>query len=68
MCDSKSKVFPLRYPDTPVLRIYLLKQNGVIVPVEIHENYPGKNIYRKDPKFFGQIIWTNSANCGQPAP
>ena len=41
----------LRYPETPVLCIYLLKQNRVIVPDEIHANYPAKNIYRKDPKF-----------------
>ena len=49
------------YPDKPVLCIYLLKNNGVIVPYEIHENCPGKNIYRKDSKF-SEIIWTNSAN------
>ena len=36
---------------TPVLCIYLLKQKRVNVPDEIHESYPGKNIYRKDPKF-----------------
>ena len=36
----------LRYLDTPVLCIYLLKQNTVIVPDEIyvHQSYPGKNI------------------------
>ena len=28
----------LRYPDSPVLCIYLLKQNSVVVPDEIHEN------------------------------
>ena len=41
----------LRYFDTPVLCIYLLKQNRVTVPDEIHESYPGKNIYRKESKF-----------------
>ena len=30
---------------------YLLKQNRVIVPEEIHASYPGKNSYRKGPKF-----------------
>ena len=39
------------HSDTPVLCIYFLKQNRAIVPDKIHENYPGKNIYRKDPKF-----------------
>ena len=29
----------------------LLKQNSVIAPDEIHESYPGKYIYHKDPKF-----------------
>ena len=43
------------YLDTPVLCIYLLKPNRVIVPGEIHENYPGKNIYRKDPKFSDRL-------------
>ena len=41
----------LRYPDTPELCIYLLKQNRVIIPDEISENNPGKNIYRDDYKF-----------------
>ena len=53
----------LRYPDTPVHCIYLMKQNRVIVSYEIHENYQGKNIYRKDPKFLdrpsGQIVQTD---------
>ena len=44
-------VVGLKYLDTPVLCIYLLKQNRVIAPDEIHESYPDKNIYRKDPKF-----------------
>ena len=50
------QVFPvcmtyLRYLDTPALCIYLFKQNRVIVPDEILESYPDKNIYRKDLKF-----------------
>ena len=32
-----------------------LKQKRVIVPHEIHEGYPGKNIYRKDPKFLDRL-------------
>ena len=44
----------IRYLDTPVLCIYLLKQNRVTVPDEIHESYPGKNIYRKEPKFLNR--------------
>lgn len=40
----------LRYPDTPEL-FYSLNQNRVIVPGEVHESYPGKNINRKDPNF-----------------
>ena len=49
---------------TSVLCIYLLKQNRIIVPDEIHENYSDmcKNIYRKGPKFWdrssGQIVQT----------
>ena len=41
----------LRYPDTPVLCIYLLKQNRVIGPDEISANYPVRNIYYEDLKF-----------------
>ena len=44
-------IYSLRYTDTQVLCIYLLKQNRFIVPDEIHKNFPGKNIYRKDSKF-----------------
>ena len=36
--------------------------NSVIVPAEIHESYPGKNIYREDSKFSdrssGQTVLT----------
>ena len=35
------------YKGTSIHRIYLLKQNRVTVPDEIHEGYAGKNIYRK---------------------
>ena len=31
--------------------LYLFVETKVIVPDELHENYPGKNIYRKDSKF-----------------
>ena len=34
---------------------YLLKSNRDIVPDEIHESYPGKNIYHKDPKFSDKL-------------
>ena len=36
---------------------YQLKHRD-IVPGEIHESYPGKNIYRKDPKLSGQTVQT----------
>ena len=39
------------FPDTPILCIYLLKQNRVVVPGEKFENYSDMNSYRKDPKF-----------------
>ena len=42
---------------------YLLKQNRIIVHDEIHESYPGKSIYHKDPKFLdrsnGQTMQTD---------
>ena len=45
----------LRYFDTPILCIvfffFFLWKQRVIVPDEIRESYPGKNIYHKDPKF-----------------
>ena len=34
-----------------MLCIYLLKQNRIIVPDKLHDYYPGKIIYRRDPKF-----------------
>ena len=44
------------------LLFYLLKQNRIIVHDEIHESYPGKSIYPKDPKFMdrsnGQTMQT----------
>ena len=39
-------------------------QNRVIVPGEIYI----KAVYRKDPRVFGQIVCTNSANGDQSAP
>ena len=40
-----------------------MKYMRVIVPDEIHENYPGKNIYRINPKFsdrsYGQTVQTD---------
>ena len=45
--------------------MYLLKQHTVTVPDEIHENYLGKNIYRKDPRFldrsYGQTMQTENS-------
>ena len=47
-CNVKSNFKVARYTST----LYLfVETNRVIVPDEIHESYPGKNIYRKDPKF-----------------
>ena len=55
-------IVTLMYLDTSVFRIYLLKQKRFIVPDGIQESYPGKNIYRKDPKFLhrssGQTVQT----------
>ena len=52
----------LRYLDTSVLCIYLLKQKRVIVPDVMSKSSTGKNIYRKDPKFLdrssGQTLQT----------
>ena len=44
-------MYDLRYLDKPVFCIYLLKENRFIVPDEIHEDYLGKNNYRKNTKF-----------------
>ena len=40
-----------KVPRYTITLFYVLKQNGIIVPGEIHKSYPGRNIYRKDLKF-----------------
>ena len=58
----QTRVFVLKVPRCII--IYISSIDRVIVPDEIHESYPGKNIYRKDPKFSDR----STGQTVQPVP